>query len=50
MNGSCFDSYGCAPPKTLSKLIIKRSGYCLYSEYQIQKKDSYCASYSLYLI
>ena len=32
-----FDSYGCAPPKKLSKFIIKRTGYCLYSEYQIQK-------------
>ena len=32
-----FDSYGCAPPKKLSKFIIKRNGYCLYSEYQIQK-------------
>ena len=32
-----FDSYGCLPPKKLSKFIIKRNGYCLYSEYQIQK-------------
>ena len=32
-----FDSYGCDPPKKLSKFIIKRNGYCLYSEYQIQK-------------
>ena len=45
-----FDSYGCAPPKKLSKFIIKRNGYCLYSEYQIQKNDSYCASYCLYVI
>ena len=27
-----FDSYGCAPPKKLSKFIIKRNGCCLYSE------------------
>ena len=33
-----FDSYGCVPPKKLSKFIIKRKGYCSYSEYQIQKK------------
>ena len=33
-----FDSYGCSPPKKLSKFIIKRNGYCLYSEYQIQKR------------
>ena len=45
-----FDSYGCAPPKKLSKFIIKRNGYCLYSEYQIQKIDSLCASYCLYII
>ena len=45
-----FDSYGCSPPKKLSKFIIKRNGYCLYSEYQIQKNDSFCVSYCLYKI
>ena len=45
-----FDSYGCVCPKKLSEFIIKRNGYCLYSEYQIQKRDSYCASYCLYII
>ena len=45
-----FDSYGCVPPKKLSKFIKKRNGFCLYSEYQIQKDDSYCASYCLYII
>ena len=45
-----FDSYGCAPPKKLYKFIIKRNKYCLYSEYQIQKNDSFCASYCLYII
>ena len=45
-----LNSYGCAPPKKLSKFIIKRIGYCLYSEYQIQKNDSLCASYCLYII
>ena len=49
-NENYFDSYGCAPPKKLSKFIIKRNGYCLYSEYQIQKNDSFCASYCLYII
>ena len=34
----------------LSKFIIKQNGYCLYSEYQIQKNDSFCASYCLYII
>ena len=45
-----FDSYGCSSPKKLSKFIIKRNGHCLYSEYQIQKNDSFCASYCLYII
>ena len=36
--------------KKLSKFIIKQNGYCLYSEYQIQKDDSYCAGYCLYII
>ena len=36
INENYFDSYGCAPPKKLSKFIIKRNGHCLYSEYQIQ--------------
>ena len=50
INENYFDSYGCVSPKELSKFIIKRNGYCLYSEYQIQKGDSYCASYCLYII
>ena len=50
INENYFDSYGCAPPKKLSKFIIKRNGYCLFSEYQIQKNDSFCASYCLYII
>ena len=37
-NENSFDSYGVICPKELSKFIIKRNGYCLYSEYQIQKK------------
>ena len=38
INENDFDSYGCVCPKKPSKFIIKRNGYCLYSEYQIQKK------------
>ena len=49
-NENYFDSYGVVCPKKLSKFIIKQNGYCLYSEYQIQKNDSYCASYCLYII
>ena len=50
INENYFDSYGCVCPKKLSKFIIKRKGYCLYSEYQIQKIDSFWASYCLYII
>ena len=50
MNENYFDSYGCSPRKKLSKFIIKRNGCCLYSEYQIQKNDSFCASYCLYIL
>ena len=50
INENYFDSYGCVPPKILIKFIINRNGYCLYSEYQIQKEDSFCASYCLYII
>ena len=50
INENYFDSYGCVPPKKLSKFIMKRNGHCLYSEYQIQKNDSFCASYCLYII
>ena len=50
INENYFDSYGSVCPKKLSKFIIKRNGYCLYSEYQIQKNDSLCASYCLYII
>ena len=50
INENYFDSYGVVCPKKLSKFIIKQNGYCLYSEYQIQKNDSYCASYCLYVI
>ena len=37
INEIYFNSYGCLCPKKLSKFIIKRNGYCLYSEYQIKK-------------
>ena len=47
INENYFNSYGCVCPKKLSKFIIKRNGDCLYSEYQIQKNDSFCASFCL---
>ena len=50
VNENFFDSYGVVCPKKLAKFIIKRIGFCLYSEYQIQKNDSFCASYCLYIL
>ena len=50
INENYFDSYGIVCPKKPSKFIIKRNGFCLYSEHQIQENDSYCASYCLYII
>ena len=54
INENYSDSYAVVFPKKLSRFIIKRSGFCLYSEYKIQgqtsKKDSYCACYCLYII
>ena len=41
-----FDSFGCPPPKNLIKQI--NGGIC--SEYQIQKNNSYCAAYCLYVL
>ena len=53
-NENFFVSYGCVCPKKLYKVIIKPNEYFLYSEYKIQgltsKRDSYCASYCLYII
>ena len=48
INENYFDSYGVVCPKKLSKFIIKRNGYCLYSEYQIQKNDSFCKLLFIY--
>ena len=54
MNENYFDNYGWSPPQKLSKFIKKRNRHCLYSEYNIQgltnQRDSYCASYCLYII
>ena len=49
INENFLDSYGCVCPQKLSKFITKREGYSLYSENQIQKNDSFCASYCLYI-
>ena len=50
-NKDCyFDSYGCPPPKKLLEYLKNKHKKCIYSEYQIQKNDSFCASYCLYII
>ena len=45
-----FDSYGCPPPKKFLIYMKNKHRKCISSEYQIQKNDSLCASYCLYLI
>ena len=38
----CYcDSYGCPPPKKLLDYIKNKHKKCIYSEYQIQKNDSF---------
>ena len=46
INEYYFDSYGCPPPTNILNQIKKG----IYSEYQIQKNDSYCAAYCLYIL
>ena len=45
-NQNYFDSYGCPPPTNILNHI--KNG--IYSEYQIQTNDSYCAAYCLYTL
>ena len=45
-NQNYFDSYGCQPPLNITKQI--NNG--IFSEYQIQKDDSYCTAYCLYVL
>ena len=46
INEFYFDSYGCPPPTNILNHIKKG----MYSEYQIQTNDSYCAAYCLYVL
>ena len=46
----CFDSFGCRPPKKFLNYLKNKHKKCIYSEYQIQMNDSFCASYCLYII
>ena len=45
-----FYSYGCHPPKKLLSYLKNNHKKCIYSEYQIQKNDGFCASYCSYII
>ena len=45
-----FDSYGCPPPLNILHQIKEKQKVCIYSEYRIQKQDSLCASYCLYVL
>ena len=38
-NQNYFDSYGCSPPEKHYRLIMKKDGHCLRSEYKIQGLD-----------
>ena len=42
-NEYCFDSFGCPPPLSVMNHINKG----IYSEYEIQKNEKYCAGYCL---
>ena len=46
VNEYYFDSYGCPPPTNILNHIKKG----IYSEYQIQKNDRYCAAFCLYVL
>ena len=46
VNEFYFDSYGCPPPTN----ILNHNKKGIYSEYQIQTDDSYCAAYCLYIL
>ena len=50
INETYIDSYCCSPPQKPCKFNIKPNGHCFKSEYQIQKTDSFCASFCLYKI
>ena len=41
-----FDSFGCPLPIN----VLNHIDNGIYSEYQIQKDDSYCAAYCLYVL
>ena len=45
-----FDSYVCTLPEKLLNYLKKKHKKRIYSEYQIQKNDSFCASCFLYVI
>ena len=53
INENYFDSYGCTIPRILSRVLIKRNGHRLFSEYKLQsitsKTDFDCAASCLHI-
>ena len=49
-NNFYFDSYACPPPQNILNYIKSKFGKCIYSTYQIQKHDSLCGAYCLYIL
>ena len=47
-NQNYFDSNGCSPPEKHYRLILKKDGLFLRSEYKIQGLDSFCANHCFY--
>ena len=45
VNESYFDFFGCPPPLN----IMKHNNRGCYSDYHLQKNDSYCAAFCLYI-
>ena len=50
LNENYFDSYGCVPPKKLSKFFHKTKWVMFIFRISDSKNDSFCASYCLYII
>ena len=45
-----FDAYGCRPSLSALNRLKSKHGKKIYKTYKIQKQDSLCASYHLYVL
>ena len=50
INKYYFDSNGIYPPENIFNYIKSKFGKCIYSTYQIQKRDSLCGAYCFYIL